>query len=101
MRRLERCMSFAPFPIPRLWVGFLYERNNSTGRCGALRDCDACAGRDEGSSGNGLPRNYQALMQACAREAGAWMTSKYDILNPQAIKRLAAAGAELRPFPSL
>jgi len=48
---------------------------------------------------NGLPRNYQALVQACAREAGAWMTSKYDTLNPQAIKRLAGAGAELRPFP--
>ncbi len=27
------------------------------------------------------------------------MTSKYDILNPQAIKRLAGAGAELRAFP--
>jgi TRAP-type mannitol/chloroaromatic compound transport system substrate-binding protein len=38
-------------------------------------------------------------VQACAREAGAWMTSKYDVLNPQAVKRLVASGAELRPFP--
>ena len=29
------------------------------------------------------------MVQACAREAGAWMTSKYDVLNPQAVKRLA------------
>src|SRR5262245_8532694 len=34
-----------------------------------------------------------------AREAGAWMTTKYDVLNPQAVKRLVASGAELRPFP--
>jgi TRAP-type mannitol/chloroaromatic compound transport system substrate-binding protein len=39
------------------------------------------------------------MIQACAREAGAWTTSKYDYENPQALKRLAAAGAELRPFP--
>ena len=27
------------------------------------------------------------------------MTAKYDVLNPQAVKRLVASGAELRPFP--
>jgi TRAP-type mannitol/chloroaromatic compound transport system substrate-binding protein len=48
---------------------------------------------------NELPKVYRAMVQACAREAGAWMTSKYDTLNPQALKRLAASGAELRPFP--
>jgi TRAP-type mannitol/chloroaromatic compound transport system substrate-binding protein len=48
---------------------------------------------------NELPRTYRALVQTCARESGAWMTGKYDTLNPQALKRLAAAGAELRPFP--
>src|SRR4029077_376564 len=42
---------------------------------------------------------YQGMIQACAREAGAWMTTKYDVLNPQAVKRLVASGAELRPFP--
>ena len=48
---------------------------------------------------NEMPRIYQSMIQACAREAGAWMTTKYDVLNPQAVKRLVAAGAELRPFP--
>ena len=46
-----------------------------------------------------MPRIYQSMIQACAREAGAWMTTKYDVLNPQAVKRLVASGAELRPFP--
>jgi len=41
----------------------------------------------------------RGMIQACAREAGAWMTTKYDVLNPQAVKRLVASGAELRPFP--
>ena len=27
------------------------------------------------------------------------MTTKYDVLNPQAVKRLVASGAQLRPFP--
>src|SRR5262249_13389892 len=48
---------------------------------------------------DGLPQTYPAKIQACGREAGAWMTSKYAVLNPQAVKRLVAAGAELRPFP--
>jgi TRAP-type mannitol/chloroaromatic compound transport system substrate-binding protein len=48
---------------------------------------------------NALPKQYQALVQAAAREAGVWMTAKYDVLNPQALKRLVAAGAQLRPFP--
>src|ERR1700736_4667220 len=48
---------------------------------------------------NELPKQYQALVQACGREAGVWMTAKYDVLNPQAVKRLVATGAELRPFP--
>jgi len=48
---------------------------------------------------NELPKIYQAMIQACAREAGAWMTTKYDVLNPQALKRLVAQGAQLRPFP--
>jgi TRAP-type mannitol/chloroaromatic compound transport system substrate-binding protein len=48
---------------------------------------------------NELPKQYQALVQACGREAGVWMTAKYDVLNPQAVRRLVATGAELRPFP--
>src|SRR5262249_60931205 len=50
-------------------------------------------------SGTRLPNIYQAMIQACAREAGAWMTTKYDVLNPQALKRLVASGAVPRPFP--
>jgi TRAP-type mannitol/chloroaromatic compound transport system substrate-binding protein len=48
---------------------------------------------------NELPKIYQSMIQACAREAGAWMTTKYDELNPQALKRLVAQGAQFRPFP--
>jgi TRAP-type mannitol/chloroaromatic compound transport system substrate-binding protein len=48
---------------------------------------------------NELPKNYQAVVLAAARDAGTWMTSKYDTLNPQALKRLVSQGAQLRPFP--
>ncbi len=48
---------------------------------------------------NELPKNYQAIIQAAAQEAGVWMTAKYDVQNPQALKRLMSAGAQLRPFP--
>jgi TRAP-type mannitol/chloroaromatic compound transport system substrate-binding protein len=47
---------------------------------------------------NELPANYQAALTAAAREAGAWMTAKYDAGNPPALKRLVANGAQLRPF---
>jgi TRAP-type mannitol/chloroaromatic compound transport system substrate-binding protein len=48
---------------------------------------------------NELPKPYQAALHAAAGEAGTWMTSKYDAQNPAALKRLAAAGAVLKPFP--
>jgi TRAP-type mannitol/chloroaromatic compound transport system substrate-binding protein len=38
-------------------------------------------------------------VQSAAHDAGVWMTAKYDVLNPQALKRLVASGAQLRPFP--
>jgi TRAP-type mannitol/chloroaromatic compound transport system substrate-binding protein len=31
--------------------------------------------------------------------ANEWMHAKYDAANPAALKRLVAAGAQLRPFP--
>jgi TRAP-type mannitol/chloroaromatic compound transport system substrate-binding protein len=34
-----------------------------------------------------------------AQESGMMMTAKYDAMNPVALKRLAASGAVLRPFP--
>lgn len=48
---------------------------------------------------NELPPPYKAALSAAAREAGSWMTAKFDHENPPAMKRLLAAGALLRPFP--
>jgi len=47
---------------------------------------------------NELPANYKAALTAAAREAGLWMTAKYDAANPAALKRLVANGVLLRPF---
>jgi TRAP-type mannitol/chloroaromatic compound transport system substrate-binding protein len=47
---------------------------------------------------NTLPKYYQATILAAARDAGHWMTSKYDAANPAALKRLIAGGALLRGF---
>ena len=47
---------------------------------------------------NSLPKNYQALFQTAAGYANGDMLAKYDARNPAAIKRLAQAGAQLRPF---
>jgi len=48
---------------------------------------------------NELPKNYQAMVTAAAGFANIEMTRKYDARNPAALKRLVAAGAQLRPFP--
>ena len=45
-----------------------------------------------------LPKNYQAVIRAAAAEAHNYMVGRYDAQNPQAIKRLVANGAQLRPF---
>jgi TRAP-type mannitol/chloroaromatic compound transport system substrate-binding protein len=47
---------------------------------------------------NELPKSYQAVLHAAARDAGHWMTAKYDAANPSALKRLLAGGVLLRPF---
>jgi TRAP-type mannitol/chloroaromatic compound transport system substrate-binding protein len=45
-----------------------------------------------------LPKAYQSMVTtACGQVAGD-LTAKYDARNAQAIKRLVAAGAQLRPF---
>jgi TRAP-type mannitol/chloroaromatic compound transport system substrate-binding protein len=49
---------------------------------------------------NGLPKSYQAALFNAAAYANHWMMGKYDTQNPQALKRLVAAGAQLRPFPT-
>jgi len=45
-----------------------------------------------------LPASYQAILGAAATEAGSYIVARYDAQNPQALKRLVAAGAQLRPF---
>ncbi|HPU53938.1 MAG TPA: TRAP transporter substrate-binding protein [Burkholderiaceae bacterium] len=45
-----------------------------------------------------LPADYRAALEAACEEANVWMVSKYDAVNPPALKRLVAGGALLRPF---
>ena len=47
---------------------------------------------------NELPKIYQAALETVAQESGMLMTAKYDAQNPLALKRLAAAGAVLKPW---
>jgi TRAP-type mannitol/chloroaromatic compound transport system substrate-binding protein len=46
-----------------------------------------------------LPKEYKAIFEAACAEAHGDMQAKYDARNPQALKRLVAAGVQLRPFP--
>ena len=48
---------------------------------------------------NELPKNYQAILKAAAGYANTEEMGRYDARNPAALKRLVAAGAQLRPFP--
>ena len=48
---------------------------------------------------NSLPKSYQAIVRASANRANEYMMAKYDVGNPAALKRLVAAGTQLRPFP--
>jgi TRAP-type mannitol/chloroaromatic compound transport system substrate-binding protein len=45
-----------------------------------------------------LPKSYQAIMAHASEAANNWMLSKYDDVNGQALRRMIAAGAELRTF---
>jgi TRAP-type mannitol/chloroaromatic compound transport system substrate-binding protein len=47
---------------------------------------------------NALTPTYQAVVRACSEMAHNWMQSKYDAVNPAALRRLAAAGTKLMPF---
>jgi TRAP-type mannitol/chloroaromatic compound transport system substrate-binding protein len=47
----------------------------------------------------GLPRSYQAIIEAASAYANDEMMAKYDILNPKALRELVAGGAQLRGFP--
>ncbi|MBX6369042.1 MAG: TRAP transporter substrate-binding protein [Rhodospirillales bacterium] len=45
-----------------------------------------------------LPKEYQAVLEAACAEANLWMTAKYDVENPAALRRLVANGTQLRPY---
>jgi TRAP-type mannitol/chloroaromatic compound transport system substrate-binding protein len=45
-----------------------------------------------------LPKEYQAILEAACGDANNWVVSKYDAVNPDALKRLIANGVQLRPF---
>ena len=52
---------------------------------------------------NALPANYKAVVRAASSVSNEWMLSKYDALNPVALKSLLGAGqARLQAFsPSI
>ena len=45
-----------------------------------------------------LPKAYQAVALNAAHHGNTYMQARYDVLNPGAIKQLAASGAQLRPY---
>ncbi len=46
-----------------------------------------------------LPPAYKAALETACGEANSEMLARYDHLNPQALRRLVAAGAQLRFWP--
>jgi TRAP-type mannitol/chloroaromatic compound transport system substrate-binding protein len=48
---------------------------------------------------NELPKPYQAILFNACEAANNWMLAKYDAVNAQALRRMIAAGTELRTFP--
>jgi TRAP-type mannitol/chloroaromatic compound transport system substrate-binding protein len=48
---------------------------------------------------NSLPPSYKAIVRSAAEATNMWMTSKYDAVNPPALKKLVSEGAQLRIFP--
>jgi TRAP-type mannitol/chloroaromatic compound transport system substrate-binding protein len=45
-----------------------------------------------------LPKAYKGIVENACAHANMDMTAKYDARNPAALRRLVAAGAQLRPF---
>ncbi|MFY9684197.1 MAG: ABC transporter substrate-binding protein [Pseudolabrys sp.] len=48
---------------------------------------------------NELPKTYQSAIITASNDAWVWTLSKYDAVNPPALRRLLTNGALLRPFP--
>ena len=46
-----------------------------------------------------LPKSYQSIVMSASEAANCDMMASYDAKNPAALKKLAAGGAKLRPFP--
>jgi TRAP-type mannitol/chloroaromatic compound transport system substrate-binding protein len=46
-----------------------------------------------------LPKQYQAILETVCAESWHWMAARYDVLNPQALRRLVGSGTKLRTFP--
>lgn len=46
-----------------------------------------------------LPDHFKAAFQCAANEQNLLMPAKYDTKNPEALRRLVAAGTELRAYP--
>ena len=46
-----------------------------------------------------LPKEYREILEAACHEGNTLMMARYDAGNPDALKRLVAGGAQLRPFP--
>ncbi len=48
---------------------------------------------------DGLPPLYRQILETVGAEVNGEMMARYDNLNPQALRRVVAAGAQLRPYP--
>jgi TRAP-type mannitol/chloroaromatic compound transport system substrate-binding protein len=48
---------------------------------------------------NELPKTYQSAIITASNDAWVWTLSKYDAVNPPALRRLVSSGAQLRAFP--
>lgn len=48
---------------------------------------------------NELPKTYQSVLETASAAANGDMLSKYDAANPAALRRLAASGTQLKPYP--
>jgi TRAP-type mannitol/chloroaromatic compound transport system substrate-binding protein len=49
---------------------------------------------------NELPKTYQKILELASAYGNTHMMAMYDARNPAALKRLIAAGTQLRPFPA-
>jgi TRAP-type mannitol/chloroaromatic compound transport system substrate-binding protein len=50
---------------------------------------------------NSLPKAYQTILQNACANTNQWMTARYDMVNPGALRKLVAANVQLRPFDQL